>query len=106
MNRLMIIARLHEGAHEEAEALITKGPPFDLEELGFHRHAVYVTATEIVFLFEAPEVEWIVNDIVDDPVLSASFGPWQKLIEGMPRLAHERFYWSREENKLGVGLGT
>jgi hypothetical protein len=106
MNRLMIVARLHEGAHEEAEALITKGPPFDPEELGFHRHAVYLTAEEIVFLFEAPEVEWIVNDIVDDPVLSASFGPWQQLIEGTPRLAHERFYWSRDENKLGVGLGT
>lgn len=106
MNRLLIVARLHEGAHDEAEALITKGPPFDPEELGFHRHAAYLTADEIVFLFEAPEVEWIVNDIVDDPVLSAAFVPWQKLIDGTPRLAHERFYWSRNEGRLGVGLGA
>ncbi len=106
MNRLMIVARLREGAHEEAEALIAKGPPFDPEELGFHRHAAYLTASELVFLFEAPEVEWIVNDIVDDPVMSAAFAPWQKLIDGPPRLGHERFYWSRESSKLGVGLGA
>ena len=106
MNRLMIVARLREGAHQEAEALIANGPPFDAEELGFHRHAVYLTAGEIVFLFEAPEVEWLVNDMVDDPLISTAFGPWQKLIDGTPRLAHERFYWSRELGKLGVGLGV
>jgi hypothetical protein len=37
MNRLMIVARLREGAHEEAETLIAAGPPFDPEEVGFHR---------------------------------------------------------------------
>ena len=106
MNRLMIIARLGEGTHEEVEALLAAGPPFDLEELGFHRHAAYLTAGEVVFLFEAPEVEWIVNDIVDDVPVSAAFGPWQKLIDGPPRLAHERFYWSRDSSELGVGLGV
>jgi hypothetical protein len=106
MNRLMIIARLRQGAHDEAEALIAAGPPFEPDELGLHRHAAYLTAGEIVFLFEAPEVEWIVNDIVDDPVISAAFAPWQNLIDGPPRLAHERFYWSRESSKLGMGLGV
>jgi len=106
MNRLMIIARLVDGAHEEAETLIANGPPFDPEELGFHRHAAYLTAGEVVFLFEAPQVEWIVNDIVDDPMIARAFGPWKNLIEGTPRLAHERFYWSRDEGKLGVGLGV
>jgi len=106
MNRLMIVARLNPDAHDEAEALLRNGPPFDPEELGFHRHAAYLTAAEVVFVFEAPEVEWIVNDIVDDHVLSAAFGPWHKLIEGTPRIAHERFFWSREESSLGVGLGV
>ena len=106
MKRLMIVARLRPDAHEEAEALIAEGPPFDPEELGFHRHAAYLTAGEVIFFFEAPEVEWIVNDIVDDPAISAAFGPWKKLIEGTPRLAHERFYWPRESSKLGIGLGV
>src|SRR4051794_39915719 len=106
MNRLMIVARLREGAHEEAEALIAGGPPFDPEELGLQCHGAYLTAGEIIFLFEAAEVEWIVNDIVDDPVISEAFGPWRKLIDGAPHLAHERFYWSRGSSKLGVGLGV
>jgi hypothetical protein len=106
MNRLMIVARLRDGVHDQAEALLAQGPPFDPEELGLHRHAAYLTAGEIAFLFEAPEVEWIVNDIVDDPIISSAFGPWQTLIDGTPRLAHERFHWSRDERKLGVGLGA
>ena len=106
MNRLLIIARLQEGAHKAAEALIAAGPPFDPEELGLHSHGTYLTAGEVVFVFEGPEVEWVVNDIVDDPVISAAFGPWRGLVDGVPRLAHERFYWSRESAKLGVGLGA
>jgi hypothetical protein len=97
MNRMMIVARLRKGAREEAEGLIANGPPFDPEEIGFDRHAAYLTANESVFLFEAPEVEWIVNDMIDDPRLSAAFDPWRKLADGTPRLARERFHWSREE---------
>jgi hypothetical protein len=105
MNRLLIVARLKDGAHEEAEALLRQGPPFDPEDLGLHRHSAYLTAGEVVFVFEAPEVEWIVNDLIDDPVIAAFLAPWQKLVDGPPRLAHERFYWSRADEKLGVGLG-
>jgi hypothetical protein len=106
MNRLMIVARLRSDKHDEAEALLRKGPPFDPEEAGLHRHAAYLTHGEVVFFFEAPEVEWIVNDIVDDPVLSTAFGPWRAIVDGPPRIAHERFCWSRELEKSGVGLGT
>src|SRR5215213_9458952 len=65
VNRLLITARLREGVYEEAEALLRAGPPFDPEELGLHRHSAYLTATDVIFAFEAPEVEWIVNDVVD-----------------------------------------
>jgi hypothetical protein len=106
MKRLMIVARLRDDAYDEAEALLREGPPFDPEQLGLERHAAYLTAGEVVFVFEATEVEWIVNDLVDDPTVAALFAPWQKLIEGTPRLAHERFYWSRADDKLGLGLGV
>ena len=106
MKRLLIVARLRDDAHDEAEVLLREGPPFDPEAAGLDRHAAYLTAGEVVFVFEAPEVEWIVNDLVDDPRIASFFAPWEKLIEGTPRLAHERFYWSRAEGKLGVGLGV
>jgi hypothetical protein len=105
MNRLMIVARLQPGKHETAEALLRQGPPFDPEELGLHRHAAYLTASEVVFVFESSEVEWIVNDLVDDPVLSTAFGRWRAILDEPPRLAHERYYWARDEPKTGVGLG-
>jgi hypothetical protein len=106
MNRLVIVARLKHDAHEKAEKLLEQGPPFDPEELGFHRHGAYIASREVVFVFEAPEVEWIVNDIIDDALISESFGPWEALIEETPRVAHERYFWSREQGKFGVGLGT
>jgi hypothetical protein len=106
MNRLMVVARLKEGAHEDAEKLLSQGPPFDPEEHGFHRHGAYLTASEVIFFFEAAEVEWIVNDVVDDPVMSGAFRAWEELIVDTPRLAHERFYWDRAGEKLGVGLGA
>ena len=106
MNRLMIVARLRSDAHDEAEVLLHEGPPFDPAALGIERHAAYLTAGEVVFVFEGPEVEWVVNELIDDPAISSYFEPWQKLVEGTPRLAHERYYWSRADEKLGVGLGV
>ena len=105
MDRLVIVARLQAGKHDEAEALLRAGPPFDPEELGLHRHSAYLTANEIAFYFEAPEVEWIVNDLIDNPVVGAALSPWRTITEGPPRLAHERYFWSREANEAGVGLG-
>jgi hypothetical protein len=105
MKRLIIVARLRDDAHDEAEVLLHEGPPFDPEAFKLERHAAYLTAGEVVFVFEGPEVEWTVNELIDDPVISSFFTPWEKLIDGPPRLAHERFYWSRSGDQLGVGLG-
>lgn len=95
METLVVVARLLPGKTVEAERLVAGGPPFDPSELGFHRHSVFLTATDVVFLFEAPGVEWIVDDIVNDQVVSAAFGPWRPLLDGPPRLAHERYAWRR-----------
>ena len=50
-------------------------------------------------------MEWIGNKIVDDSELAPAFEAWRRIVEGTPRIAHEKFYWSPEEGKLGVGLG-
>jgi hypothetical protein len=106
MNRLVIVARLNEGAHADAQELIAAGPPFEPDELGFHRHGVYLTATDVVFVFEAPEVEWLVNDIIDHPVFAAALAPWRGMVDGPPRFAHEHYFWARGQDEVGVGLGV
>jgi hypothetical protein len=94
--RVVVIARLKEGGHDRAAELIAAGPPFDPDTLGFERHAVYLSATEVAFLFEGSDTARRLADVMDDMVTSASFSAWAPLLEGTPRLAHEFYFWQRQ----------
>lgn len=99
MEQLAIVARLKDGAEPRAAELIAKGPPFDPAEGGLERHTVYLSAGEVVFVFEAQEVEWIVDDLVDDPfrwLVADAFADWRPLIEGEPRIARPAYTWRRQ----------
>lgn len=99
MERLALIARLKEGSQPRAEELIAKGPPFDLEARGFLRHSVFLSATDVIFVFEAPEVESLVSALVDDPfqfVVADALDEWRELVQGEPRIAREQFTWQRD----------
>jgi hypothetical protein len=103
MEQLAIVARLKEGAEPKAAALLAKGAPFDLAELGFARHTVFLSADEVVFAFEGHEVEWKVDQILTDPFqweVSAAFEGWRDLLEGPPRIARPAFAW--EQSSSGV----
>ena len=105
-NRLVVTARLKPGAADAAAELLAKGPPFDPEELGFHRHTVFRSAGELVFVFEAPQVEWAVRELADDPAVAAVFAEWAPLFEEPPRVAQEEYHWERllQWERLGLGL--
>ncbi len=96
MNRLAIVARLKPGTRRRAAELVAEGPPFQLRDSGFERHAVYLSGDEVVFVFEGPGAEYLVQDIVNDPVRSARFSAWAPLLDGRPELAREVFNWSRD----------
>lgn len=67
MDRVVLVARLKPGAEGRAAALVGEGPPFDPAERGLSRHTVYLSAGEVVFVFEGDEVEWIVEEMVYEP---------------------------------------
>ena len=94
MSRFVVIARLKPDASAAAAELIAKGPPFDLAELGFDRHAVYLSHGEVAFLFEGAEVEWVLDELLAEEVHSTAFREWEPLLDGIPRLAQEAFYWA------------
>jgi hypothetical protein len=99
MERLAIVARLKEGSGPRAAELIAAGPPFDLAETGIVRHSVYLSAGEVVFVFEGHQVEWIVDDLIDEPFhyeLHRAFDMWRPIVDGSPRLAHESFRWDAQ----------
>lgn len=95
MEQLALVARLRSGAEPVAAELIEKGPPFDPSEAGLTRHAVYLSAGEVVFVFEGHEVEWIVDSMVDDPFdwrVKDALTAWRPLVEST-RIARAAYVW-------------
>jgi CBS domain-containing protein len=89
MKRLAVVVPLKEGAQKDAERLLFGGPPFDPADAGFTRHSVYLTSKEAVFVFEGPEVEWSLDDLVSDffhPALHLAELEWEKIEQGRPRI--------------------
>ena len=99
MERVAIVARLKEGSGPRAAELIAAGPPFDLAEIGIAHHSVYLSAGEVVFVFEGHQVEWMVDDLINDPFrpkLQSAFEAWRSIVDGSPRIARERFGWEAQ----------
>ena len=100
MERVAIVVRLKEGSGPRAAELIAAGPPFDLAGTGIAHHSVYLSAAEVVFVFEGHQVEWMVDDLINDPFrpeLQTAFSAWRSIVDGSPRIARERFGWEAQE---------
>lgn len=96
MRQVAIIARLKDGAEPRAAELLAKGPPFDPAERGFERHAVYLSATEVVFVFEGREVDSLLDEMIGEPfswLLSAALDEWRTLLDESPRIARPAYVW-------------
>ena len=96
MERVAIIAHLKEGSEQRVADLVEAGPPFDLADAGIVRHSVYISAHEAESVFVGHEVEWIVDQLIDEPFhyeLQRAFEQWREIVDGQPRVARERFGW-------------
>jgi hypothetical protein len=99
MDKLAIVARLKSGSEQRAAELLAKGVPFDAEESGLDRHTVYLSASEVVFVFEGPQVDSIVDSLISEPFhwpLVHALDEWRPLIDGNPRIARPAYAWQRE----------
>jgi hypothetical protein len=106
MECVAIIARLKEGSEQRAVELVGAGPPFDLAETGIVRHSVYISASEAVFVFEGHQVEWIVDQLIDEPFhyeLHRALEQWREIVDGRPHVARERFGWQLDEAERPAG---
>lgn len=105
MQRLVIIVPLAEGSEERAAELVAGGPPFEPEDTSFERHGVYLSESEVVFLFEGPDAEWEVDDLMSDPLkpgVTDALEAWKPLLAGKPRLAREGYFWARSGSGADV----
>jgi hypothetical protein len=90
---------LKSGTEQEAADLLAKGPPFDPGEKGLEKHVVYLSADEVVFVFEGPEVDVVLDELIEnpfEPVVVAALDRWRPLIDGNPRIARPAYEWRRE----------
>jgi hypothetical protein len=101
IRHVAIVARLKSGTEQEAADLLAQGPPFDPAERGLDRHVVYLSADEVVFVFEGPEVDVVLDDLIESPFeprVASALERWRPLIEGNPRIARPAYEWLREES--------
>jgi hypothetical protein len=96
MNRLAVIAKLKPEAEKRAEELIAEGPPFDPSGMGFERHSVYLTGDHALFVFEGGHLDQLMRSVIKDPSSVGAFREWEKLLDGIPRVAREAYHWERE----------
>ena len=99
MERVAIVVHLKKGSGPRAAELIAAGPPFELAETGIVRHSVYLSASEVVFVFEGHQVEWPLGDLIDKRPypLGPALEQWRAIVDGPPRIARERFAWELDE---------
>jgi hypothetical protein len=100
MERVAIVARLKHGGEQRARELVGAGPPVDLTHTGIVRHSIYISSSEAVFVFEGHQVEWVVDQLIDEPFhyeLQRVLDQWREIVDGQPRIAREQFGWQLDD---------
>jgi len=96
MQRLILTARLRDGAYQRSQTLAEMVRP-DTGEGDCERLTVYLSPSEVVFPFEAGEPEPLVRRLLDDRGRAAALSPWLPLFDGPLHRADEVYRRSREE---------
>jgi hypothetical protein len=93
-SRAVVVVPLLEGAGKRAAELLRNGPPFDPDEVGLGRHQVFLTDSEVIFLFEADSAQ-TADNLLSNPRLWEAASAWKDLVAGPPELAEDVYSWSR-----------
>ena len=93
MERVVLLARLKDGARARAEQLVTDEARADAPEDAFERGTIFLSDSEVVFLFEGADAAEAVRAILDDPVRSTVVTPWLPLFEGPLHQARAAHSW-------------
>jgi hypothetical protein len=97
VDRFVLAARLRPDGRQRAEALLAERSALGTKELktAFDRHAIFLSETEVIFLFEGESAHEAVRALFDDPVRSTVISHWLPLFDGSLRRAPEAYFWER-----------
>jgi hypothetical protein len=98
MDRFVLTARLKPGGRRRALALLAGHSAFGMElETYLDRHTIFLSETEVIFLFEGKGAQEAVRALFDDPVRSTLIGHWLPLFDGPLHQAVEAYSWGVKE---------
>ena len=80
-----------------ALALLADHSALGMEELETYldRHTIFLTETEVIFLFGGKGAHEAVRALFNDPVRSTVIGRWLPLFDGPLHQAEEAYSWSQ-----------
>jgi hypothetical protein len=88
---------VHCEGRQRAETLLAEHSAFGAEELeiAFDRHAIFLSETEVIFLFEGQGAPDAVRALFNDPARSTLVSHWLPLFDGPLHRAAEAYFWER-----------
>jgi hypothetical protein len=97
MDRFVLAARLKPDGHQRAQSLLAEHSALSTGELekAFDRHVIFLSETEVIFLFEGEGANESVRALFNDPVRSALIGHWLPLFDGPLHRVPEAYVWER-----------
>jgi hypothetical protein len=96
--QLVVVVPLRPGTADRARELLACGPPFELAETDFRRHAVHVTDREVVFVFDSSGESATLTLPADDAALWQAAAAWREVMDEKPRVARLAFSWERPDD--------
>ena len=66
----------------------------------FRRHSIFLATEAVIFVFEGPDIQGLVRELVVDPTRSAAFSVWGPLLDGARVVAQEEFFWNPTSDEL------
>jgi hypothetical protein len=93
--RVAVVVPIRRSKAEVARQLVEEGPPFELDDVGLERHHVFVGEREVIFFFEGEQAAAAVDALARSPDVLKAAARWRGILAGRPRLAEERFGWTR-----------
>jgi hypothetical protein len=103
MDRFVLTARLKPDGRGRALALLAEHSALGMEELetyNLDRHTIFLTETEVIFLFEGKDAQEAVRALFNDPVRSTMVSRWLPLFDGPLHQALVAHSWTREGDRL------
>jgi hypothetical protein len=101
-HQIAIVATVRPGKADELARVLAEGPPFDLAERGFTKHAAFLGDNEVVLVFEGEQPLTDARKLLK----TVGLGHITRLVTlaASPRLLCRSFVWTADAEREVIGV--